>query len=265
MRQLRVGGQRRAVSAVIGVILMVAITVILSAVIGAFILEIGNQQETAPKTSFETTEFERTYKGWESHSLCKEGCETNLTQVNIKHAGGETIDIRYIEIKVDGNESVYGDPNRFSEYTASDPALEPSLVPQPNILKTFGTNNNFAIKSGESFEIVGYGGLLPENIEPDEVDVLSSQRLRWAIRDGGGSGNWYCKEEHTGVATDGADVSFSGPPYNPTVLTYYNNNRGNCSDDLDQENTVTIVWSASSGGKSQVLQTYEVRQSNANS
>jgi flagellin-like protein len=44
----------RAVSPVIGVILMVAITVILAAVIGAFVLEIGNQQETAPSTSFDS-------------------------------------------------------------------------------------------------------------------------------------------------------------------------------------------------------------------
>jgi len=40
-----------AVSPVIGVILMVAITVILAAVIGAFVLDIGNQQEQTPQAS----------------------------------------------------------------------------------------------------------------------------------------------------------------------------------------------------------------------
>ncbi|MFB6108787.1 MAG: type IV pilin [Haloplanus sp.] len=43
----------RAVSPVIGVILMVAITVILAAVIGTFVLGLGNQvQDTAPQASF---------------------------------------------------------------------------------------------------------------------------------------------------------------------------------------------------------------------
>jgi len=42
-----------AVSPVIGVILMVAITVILAAVIGAFVLGIGGSQEKAPQASFQ--------------------------------------------------------------------------------------------------------------------------------------------------------------------------------------------------------------------
>jgi len=43
----------RAVSPVIGVILMVAITVILAAVIGTFVLGLGDQlQETSPQASF---------------------------------------------------------------------------------------------------------------------------------------------------------------------------------------------------------------------
>ena len=48
----------RAVSPVIGVILMVAITVILAAVIGAFVLGLGDQlQETAPNAQVSITEI----------------------------------------------------------------------------------------------------------------------------------------------------------------------------------------------------------------
>jgi flagellin-like protein len=43
-----------AVSPVIGVILMVAITVILSAVVGTFALGLGESQDTAPQSSWET-------------------------------------------------------------------------------------------------------------------------------------------------------------------------------------------------------------------
>jgi flagellin-like protein len=42
-----------AVSPVIGVILMVAITVILAAVIGAFVLNLGSSQDTAPSASWQ--------------------------------------------------------------------------------------------------------------------------------------------------------------------------------------------------------------------
>jgi len=45
-------GDERAVSPVIGVILMVAITVILAAVIGAFVIGIGEDQEVQPTASF---------------------------------------------------------------------------------------------------------------------------------------------------------------------------------------------------------------------
>ena len=43
-----------AVSPVIGVILMVAITVILSAVVGTFALGLGESQDTAPQSTWET-------------------------------------------------------------------------------------------------------------------------------------------------------------------------------------------------------------------
>jgi len=47
------GGSERAVSPVIGVILMVAITVILSAIIGTFVLGLSDQvQPTSPQASF---------------------------------------------------------------------------------------------------------------------------------------------------------------------------------------------------------------------
>jgi flagellin-like protein len=45
----------RAVSPVIGVILMVAITVILAAVIGTFALGLGTTQDTAPQSTWEKT------------------------------------------------------------------------------------------------------------------------------------------------------------------------------------------------------------------
>lgn len=64
----------RAVSPVIGVILMVAITVILAAVIGTFVLGLGDQvQQTAPNANFD---FEENSGG----------------DLIITHTGGDSID-----------------------------------------------------------------------------------------------------------------------------------------------------------------------------
>ena len=66
----------RAVSPVIGVILMVAITVILAAVIGSFVLGLGNSvQQTAPNANFEF-DFSETGSGHD---------------VTATHTGGDTI------------------------------------------------------------------------------------------------------------------------------------------------------------------------------
>jgi flagellin-like protein len=66
---------RRAVSPVIGVILMVAISVILAAVVGAFVIGIGTGAgNPVPQASFEFTE---------------DGSTDTLT---IVHAGGDTVE-----------------------------------------------------------------------------------------------------------------------------------------------------------------------------
>jgi len=73
----------RAVSPVIGVILMVAITVILAAVIGTFVLGLGENVESAPQASFDFNNI-------------------NSTATEIEHRGGDTIDGNEIEIRVNG-------------------------------------------------------------------------------------------------------------------------------------------------------------------
>ncbi len=71
----------RAVSPVIGVILMVAITVILAAVIGTFVLGLGDQvQSTTPQASF----------GFDT--------ENDQADVVITHETGDTIDAPDVKI-----------------------------------------------------------------------------------------------------------------------------------------------------------------------
>jgi flagellin-like protein len=76
-----------AVSPVIGVILMVAITVILAAVIATFVLGLGEQvSETAPQASF-TFDYDPSAGG---------SGEGNLT---ITHAGGESIEASQLNVR----------------------------------------------------------------------------------------------------------------------------------------------------------------------
>jgi len=74
-----------AVSPVIGVILMVAITVILAAVIASFVLGLGDSTNTSP-----TADFNFDYNSSGSNSLV------------ITHNTGDNIDADRVTVKVDG-------------------------------------------------------------------------------------------------------------------------------------------------------------------
>lgn len=80
------GGEDRGVSPVIGVILMVAITVILAAVIGAFVLglgdDLGNSSGPQAQISFQTGD--------------------STGQFDIDHRGGDELNFDEIDIVVDG-------------------------------------------------------------------------------------------------------------------------------------------------------------------
>jgi len=93
----------RAVSPVIGVILMVAITVILAAVIGTFVLGLGDQvQQSQPTASFgfdqgttDVTAYDSTATG-DNETL-------TVTSVTITHESGDTIEANNLKVTVGGD------------------------------------------------------------------------------------------------------------------------------------------------------------------
>jgi flagellin-like protein len=90
-----------AVSPVIGVILMVAITVILAAVIGTFVLGLGDQvSDSSPTASFT---FETT-----TYSPSAGAADYNA--VEITHDGGDQIDGSSLNVLVDGTEAYAASP-----------------------------------------------------------------------------------------------------------------------------------------------------------
>jgi flagellin-like protein len=83
-----------AVSPVIGVILMVAITVILAAVIGTFVLGLGDQvQETAPNAQF----------SWDDYNNPTDGDGT--AQITVTHDGGSSIEAQRLTFGGDVNQT----------------------------------------------------------------------------------------------------------------------------------------------------------------
>ncbi|MGZ0746682.1 type IV pilin [Haloparvum sp. AD34] len=78
----------RAVSPVIGVILMVAITVILAAVIGTFVLGLGDSlSESAPQATYD----------WSQNST------SNPIEVTVSHTGGDSIDASTVSASSTGD------------------------------------------------------------------------------------------------------------------------------------------------------------------
>jgi len=89
-----------AVSPVIGVILMVAITVILAAVIASFVLGLGDQaQQTTPQASwsFEYTQSDnvdnpKDEDHFTGDALAQSGGSNDNGLLNVTHDGGDSID-----------------------------------------------------------------------------------------------------------------------------------------------------------------------------
>jgi flagellin-like protein len=78
--------ENRAVSPVIGVILMVAITVILAAVIGTFVLGLGDQvQQTSPNANW----------NWD------EDTASGSPDLNLIHEGGDSVDPARLSVSAD--------------------------------------------------------------------------------------------------------------------------------------------------------------------
>ncbi len=99
----------RAVSPVIGVILMVAITVILAAVIGTFVLGLGDQvSDTTPNTQL---------------AFDVDVTDDNLEGVTIEHRGGDRIDTEALRINLidDDGDNFATASNEFnSGFTVGD-------------------------------------------------------------------------------------------------------------------------------------------------
>jgi flagellin-like protein len=106
-----------AVSPVIGVILMVAITVILAAVIGTFVLGLGDQvQSSAPNANFQ---FE--YNDGSTSGFGDGASSNNDDTVTITHNGGQDIQEGNVQVQIGNTDesSLSGDTTDWGSSTIS--------------------------------------------------------------------------------------------------------------------------------------------------
>jgi FlaG/FlaF family flagellin (archaellin) len=218
---------------------MVAITVILSAVIGAFVLEIGDQQETAPTASFTYDQEVRYYADGTG--------DTNLTTVMVTHAGGDTLGVSQLNIKVNGNKSVWG-PSGEEDSFGTD-----IYRPQPDHFEAATTNTPVTVESGDTWTITAYHGWSDKFVTSQDVEGP----YRGQYFEGSASFPTGCAASGERGAFENPSVNLaddfgSGPPFVDI-----------CTDRLNGGDEFRAVWRASSGGKTQTLTKYTVQEDGA--
>lgn len=151
-------GDDRAVSPVIGVILMVAITVILAAVIGTFVLGLGDQvQTTAPNTNIAFDYSNNHQDG--SHDVLEvthdggDGVPANELAASVSNAGTWDTDV--------GNDGVDDDnPGYAGSTTAYDPTDAQDIFGE-------GSEN---VQAGDSYDLTYDGGNNGFSLADDTTD-----------------------------------------------------------------------------------------------
>jgi len=101
----------RGVSPVIGVILMVAITVILAAVIGTFVLGLGDSLEQAPQSQLSAEDAEADYNGG--------GADSDHAFV-VSHSGGDALTMENVRIVFDGSTTYTFESGAFASGRSDD-------------------------------------------------------------------------------------------------------------------------------------------------
>jgi flagellin-like protein len=140
-----------AVSPVIGVILMVAVTVILAAVIASFVLGMGSTVNASPQTSF-SFDYEDGGNGF--------GPSDGDDSVTIAHESGGELDADRVSVVIDGTRF---DVNDFSSWSSEISAGDSESF----------TDSGYSIEmeSGDTIRVVWSSG------ETDQSTTLSTSTV----------------------------------------------------------------------------------------
>jgi flagellin-like protein len=134
-----------AVSPVIGVILMVAITVILAAVIGTFVLGLGDQvQSSAPNANFQFEYQEGAGAGF------SQGGEDSVL---ITHNGGQDVDRGNIVVNIGGAEA-YSSGSAQGNFNVEGSVNFATTVSTGDSLDLIESGSNDSISSGDDVLVI---------------------------------------------------------------------------------------------------------------
>lgn len=130
----------RAVSPVIGVILMVAITVILAAVIGTFVLGLGDQvSESAPQAAFSAS--------------AEEIDENDELTVSFEKTGGIDLTVDDITFVIAESDYAAGDDGRFDDTEAWSSGSSTEVTTNGETIES-GDRVDVAIRHDPSGELI---------------------------------------------------------------------------------------------------------------
>jgi flagellin-like protein len=169
-----------AVSPVIGVILMVAITVILAAVIGAFVLDIGGSQEKVPQASWDFSQDTSTfYDGT--------GDSSDLKHIKLTHEGGDTISASNLEVTVEGNTAYAVDDTGFGSADPIEEIFSSGDVSAGASVNILSYNSGTYSYGGGDYD---YDTNSSDGIATSDLSSLSSDdtiRVKWVSDSGDNS------------------------------------------------------------------------------
>lgn len=223
----RIVDDETGVSPVIGVILMVAVTVIVAAVIGSSALGVADEvSETPPKAQFEMEMIEEA----EIARATRSG-ETRVygNGVMLSHGGGEDVNVENIEVTVNGK-PVYS----YGTYDGGDHSQV--TYPFQEVSGDDIRRYSEEISAGDETTLVWYGSYVEENgytIDPQTDTKGDGGTLDYAT--------WYDDDDED-LFWDGNQIGY--PP-----LDGYNG-------DFEGGDTIRVVWQSDSS--SQVLFEEEV-------
>jgi flagellin-like protein len=150
LTQLFASDDERAVSPVIGVILMVAITVILAAVIGTFVLGLGDQvQQTSPNAQWD----------WDSGG---DDLTTSGGTLVLTHEGGDSVDVTTLSLTGSalGSDITDLSSDTASSIASADDAFTEDQVTAGNTLTLTNGGELASPTSGQEIRLIwsGEGG-----------------------------------------------------------------------------------------------------------
>jgi len=180
-----------AVSPVIGVILMVAITVILAAVIGTFVLGLGDQVQTTSPQSSLTFDYE---PGISTEDGA--GDSTTLNVLTISHDGGDSIDDARLKILVNGNPGYDIDPqgatNNDEAQVPYDDGNEVGAGTTVEIAAFDANTGSGTVSDGDDVTYDSSGNI-DSDAGSERLDGDETVRVVWDSNDGSNSatlGKW---------------------------------------------------------------------------